>query len=125
MPTKAGVKVTVGGETKELEEGKVTLVDFCQQATLEAAALTPVLFAQAWHPEFAAIERTTELRIRSKAFGLSEDELKEVTKVVNDNAKKSFDKGAKHWRTNSALVASFADASKAEADAAKAKEDAA
>jgi hypothetical protein len=63
MAAKAGAKVTVGGTTQELEEGKAVVVDFCQQASLEADTLTPVLFAQAWHPEFAAIERTTELRI--------------------------------------------------------------
>jgi len=79
--------------------------DFCQESSLQAEALTPVLFAQAWHPEFTAVERTTELRARKKAFGLGEEDLKVVTKVVNDYAKRKWDKVAKQWLANSAGLA--------------------
>lgn len=130
VAAKDGVKVTVGSEEPvELAAGEPLVVDFCQESSLEADAAVPVLFAQAWHPEFAAIERTSELRERAKTFGLSEDELKATTKVVNDHAKKSFDKVAKQWRTDSPLLSdiksSFENAAerkkKAEEEAAEAK----
>lgn len=125
LAAKAGVKVTVGSESQELEAGKPVVVDFCQQGTVEAKDSTPVLFAQAWHPEFAAIERTTELRLRSEAFALSEDDLKAATKVVNDNAKKSFDKGAKTWRTQSSVANSFMTSQSEQADQKKREAEAA
>eukprot|EP00929_Paragymnodinium_shiwhaense_P008424 TRINITY_DN112379_c0_g1_i1.p1 TRINITY_DN112379_c0_g1~~TRINITY_DN112379_c0_g1_i1.p1 ORF type:complete len:678 (-),score=264.86 TRINITY_DN112379_c0_g1_i1:194-2227(-) len=119
LASKDGVKLTVGSESQELEKGTPVVVDFCQQATVEHAEGAAVLFAQAWHPEFAAIERTSELRARSQSFGLSEDDVKAVTKVVNDNAKKFFDKGAKLWRTKSSVVAAFKEAQQGEADQKK------
>merc|ERR1712187_22601 len=98
VASKDGVKLTVKGEdAQDLEAGKPVVVDFCLEAALEASATIPVLFAQAWHPEYAAVERTTELRSRAKAFGLSEAELKEATKVVNDHAKKSWEKSVRAW----------------------------
>ena len=68
---------------------------------MESSSGAQVLFAQAWHPEFAAVERTTELRARASSFGLSEDEVKAATKTVNDHAKKEWEKTAKVWRMNS------------------------
>ena len=56
---------------------------------------------QAWHPEFAAVERTTELRARSAGFGLSEEEVKAAAKAVNDHAKAAWEKTAKTWRASS------------------------
>lgn len=44
------------------------------------------------------MERTTELRARAKSFGLSDDALKAVTKMVNDAAKKSWEKTNALWR---------------------------
>lgn len=96
-----GVSVSVGSEKKDLLVGLPVVVDFCQEVTLAAKKQAAVLFAQAWHPEFAAVERTTELRSRSKAFDLSEDEVKAATKIVNDNAKKSWEKSGKQWRNES------------------------
>merc|ERR1711988_25859 len=101
------------------------VVDFCQAVTLKATQNAAVLFAQAWHPEFAAVERTTELRARAKTFSLSEDEIKEATKVVNDFAKKSWEKSAKQWRNESPFIEKMKsslqgakDAEKKEAEAA-------
>lgn len=96
-----GVSLSVGAEKKDLLVGLPVVVDFCQEVTLSATKQAAVLFAQAWHPEFAAVERTTELRSRSKAFDLSEDEVKAAVKIVNDNAKKSWEKSGKQWRNES------------------------
>lgn len=103
LATKEGATVTVAGvaEPVALAPKQPVVVDFCREASIHASATVPVLFAQAWHPEFAALERTTELRARSKTFGLSEDDLKAATKVVNDHAKKSWDKNAALWRKDS------------------------
>lgn len=99
-----GVTAQVGASTSELLAGLPKVIDFCQESSLEASKPTAVLFAQAWHPEFAAVERTTEVRARAKNFGLSEDEVKEATKIINDNAKKNWDKSAKQWREGSKLI---------------------
>ncbi|CAK9036906.1 Hypothetical protein (Fragment) [Durusdinium trenchii] len=101
ISSKDGVRVTAGSESVELTAGEALGVDFCLEVSLESKEKAQVLFAQAWHPEFAAVERTTELRARSAAFGLSEDEVKSATKVVNDHAKSAWDKSAKLWRSNS------------------------
>jgi hypothetical protein len=84
-----------------LEVGKAVVVDFCSEVELSSSAVGKVMFAQAWHPEFAAVERTTELRARAKAFGLSEDEAKAAIQTVNDHAKKSWEKAAEKWRRSS------------------------
>lgn len=128
-----GVTAKVGTSSTELLAGLPVVVDFCQEVSLEATKQTAVLFAQAWHPEFAAVERTTELRARSKTFKLEEDEMKEATKVVNDHAKKNWEKSAKQWRSESPLIQSITGSlksakeegvKKAEADAeAKRKEE--
>merc|ERR1712187_614970 len=123
VASKAGVTLKVHGEdAKELEAGKPVVVDFCLEATLEASATVAVLFAQAWHPEYAAVERTTELRSRAKAFGLSTDEEKAATKVVNDAAKKSWDKGAKLWRKASSMVEKLKSSAENEEEEKKQKE---
>lgn len=96
-----------------MEAGVPVVVDFCREVGLESETKVPVLFAQAWHPEFAPVERTTELRTRAKNFGLSEDEVKSLTKEVNDNAKKSFDKGAKLWREGSSSLERHREAARA------------
>eukprot|EP00442_Polarella_glacialis_P025915 CAMPEP_0115111094 /NCGR_PEP_ID=MMETSP0227-20121206/39809_1 /TAXON_ID=89957 /ORGANISM="Polarella glacialis, Strain CCMP 1383" /LENGTH=709 /DNA_ID=CAMNT_0002510343 /DNA_START=67 /DNA_END=2196 /DNA_ORIENTATION=- len=103
MAAKDGATLTIAGvkEPVVLKAGEPVVYDFCLEASLESSSgKVPVLVAQAWHPEFAAVERTTELRSRSSSFGLSEDEVKAVVKVVNDNAKKSWEKTAKQWRSN-------------------------
>merc|ERR1712151_980042 len=76
----------------------------------------------AWHPEYAAVERTTELRLRSKAFGLSEKDLKAATQVVNDHAKKSWDKSVKAWRKSSPLVAQLRNSAASAEEEKKAEE---
>eukprot|EP00438_Fugacium_kawagutii_P027077 Skav214868 [mRNA] locus=scaffold16:618521:621660:+ [translate_table: standard] len=96
-----GVRLTVAGETRDLKSGEPVGLDFCLEASLESAGAAQVLFAQAWHPEFAAVERTTELRARASSFGLSEEEVKAAAKAVNDHAKQMWEKTAKAWRANS------------------------
>merc|ERR1711959_323297 len=104
MAAEDGVTVTVGASTSELLGGLPIVVDFCQEVNLEASKAAVVLFAQAWHPEFAAVERTTEVRSRAKSFGLSEDEVKEATKIINDHAKKQWEKAGKQWREENSLI---------------------
>jgi hypothetical protein len=106
VAAKNGATVTVGStktpgasQSVALKAGEPLAVDFCREASIEAAEKVPVLFAQAWHPEFSAVERTTELRARAKTFGLGDDEVKAATKIVNDNAKKTWEKTASLWRT--------------------------
>jgi len=101
VSSKDDVRLTVAGATTELKAGEPVGLDFCLEASLESSSGAQVLFAQAWHPEFAAVERTTELRARASSFGLSEDEVKAATKTVNDHAKKEWEKTAKVWRMNS------------------------
>mmetsp|Transcript_49747 Transcript_49747/g.89333 ORF Transcript_49747/g.89333 Transcript_49747/m.89333 type:complete len:677 (-) Transcript_49747:61-2091(-) len=126
LAAKDGATLTVPGqEPTALEAGKPVVFDFCLEASLEASSKVPVLFAQAWHPEFAAVERTTELRSRAKSFGLSEDEVKAVVKVVNDNAKKAWEKNAKLWRSSSEGIAKIRQSLESHASKAqKSKEEA-
>lgn len=119
----ATVKVAGADSPIELPAGEPVVVDFCREAALEAAATTPVLFAQAWHPEYAAVERTTEIRARAKSFGLSEDEVKAAVKVVNDNAKKSWEKTAKLWREDSGVHIAITKAFQQEIEDKKRKEE--
>eukprot|EP00930_Biecheleria_cincta_P003943 TRINITY_DN104849_c0_g1_i1.p1 TRINITY_DN104849_c0_g1~~TRINITY_DN104849_c0_g1_i1.p1 ORF type:complete len:678 (-),score=221.65 TRINITY_DN104849_c0_g1_i1:43-2076(-) len=126
VAAKDGAQLMVSGQDAvDLKAGEPVVYDMCLGADIEAAGKVPVLVAQAWHPEFAAVERTTEIRARSKSFGLSEDDVKSVTKVINDHAKKSWEKNAKKWRAESpgleSIRESMASADKA---AAKASEDA-
>lgn len=124
VASQAGVRVTVKGEEPTDLMPKVPLVfDFCREASLEAESASPVLFVQAWHPEFAAVERTTEVRVRAKAFGLSDTDVKEVTKVINDNAKKSWDKSAKLWRKDSGSYGAVSKALQEEVTAKNKKEE--
>ncbi|CAE7699433.1 unnamed protein product [Symbiodinium pilosum] len=101
VAAKDGVRLTVAGsEPALLKAGEPLVFDVCLEASLQADEKVPVVFAQAWHPEFAAVERTTELRSRASAFSLSEEEVKAATKVVNDHAKSAWEKSAKHWRSS-------------------------
>lgn len=81
---------------------------------MELDSILPMETWEAWHPEFAAVERTTELRARASAFNLSEDEVKAAVKageertvcclkVVNDFAKSGWDKAAKAFRSSEGL----------------------
>merc|ERR1712118_617464 len=125
LPIKGSVSVTIGSAKEEVEAGKAVIVDFCLPGSLEAAAGASVLFAQAWHPQVAGLERTTEIRDRAKKWGISEDDLKEVTKAVNTYAKKEWDKQLKHWAKSPAAEAmndkykAVANAKKEEAEKAK------
>jgi len=101
VSSKDGVRLTVAGESVELKAGEPMGLDFCLEASLESSSAAQVLFAQAWHPEFAAVERTTELRARAGGFGLSDEEVKAAAKAVNDHAKSAWEKTAKTWRSNS------------------------
>jgi len=106
MAAKDGAKVLIAGvvEPLVLKAGEPVGVDFCLEVTIEASSPTPILFAQAWHPEYAAVERTTDLRARSKSLGLSEDDVKAATEVVNGHAKASWEKAGKQWRKDSPLI---------------------
>lgn len=105
VAAKDGVSVKVANsDPVDLQVGKPVVVDFCRDATIHSTVTTLVLFAQAWHPEFAAVERTSELRARSKAFGLADADVKAAAQVVNDYAKKYWDKASTHWRQNSVQV---------------------
>jgi len=124
VAAKDGARLTVAGqEPTPLKAGEPVVFDVCLEASLQAEEKLPVLLAQAWHPEFAAVERTTELRARASAFGLSEEEVKAVTKVVNDHAKSAWEKSAKHWRSTSSGLESMRKVLQTlEEDKAKAKE---
>lgn len=125
LPIKGDVSVTIGSEKQDVEKGTAVIVDFCLAGSLEAKAGAHVLFAQAWHPQVAALERTTEIRDRAKKWGISEDDIKEVTKAVNTYAKKEWDKQQKHWAKSPAAEAmndkykAVANAKKEEAEKAK------
>lgn len=129
VAAKDGAKLVVSGQDAvDLKAGEPVVYDMCLGADIQAAGKVPVLVAQAWHPEFAAVERTTEIRARSKSFGLSEDDVKSVTKVINDHAKKTWEKSAKAWRAESpglgSIRESMESADKAAAKAAQDAEDA-
>lgn len=116
-----GASVSVGSSGDVvLKAGEPLVIDFCQAAEIQAGdENVVVLFGQAWHPEFAAVERTTELRARAKTFGLDENAVKAAAKVVNDYAKKSWDKASSQWRKGSTLVQTVQDSLRAEAEAKK------
>merc|ERR1712118_361173 len=61
LPIKGSVSVTIGSSKQEIDAGTAVVVDYCLPGTLEAKAGAHVLFAQAWHPQVAALERTTEI----------------------------------------------------------------
>merc|ERR1711920_20873 len=58
-----------------------------------------ILAVQVWHPEFATIERTTEVRDRASSWGLKDDEVKELTKEINAHGKKGWEKVMKQWQS--------------------------
>merc|ERR1719468_467981 len=121
LASQKGATVTVGksGENIKLEVGEPLVIDSCLEVVLGADGTVPVLFAQAWHPEFAAVERTSEIRARAKTFGLAEDEVKAAAQVVNDYAKKSWEKAASHWRKSSTIVQQIKDEVKQELETHK------
>jgi len=120
-----GAKITVAGaqDPVTLTAGEPVVIDFCQETSIEASAAVKVLFAQAWHPEFAAVERTTELRARAKTFGLAETEVKAATEAVNKHAKKNWEKTAKQWRSVSETNRKVKEGLQAEKDATKKMEE--
>jgi len=129
VAAKDGAKLVVSGhDAVDLKAGEPLVYDMCLGADIQAAGKVPVLVAQAWHPEFAAVERTTEIGARSKSFGLSEDDVKSVTEVINDHAKSTWEKSAKAWRAESpgleSIRESMASADKAASKAAQDAEEA-
>lgn len=127
IAAKGGARLSVAGTDgpTELPAGEPVVFDFCREASIEADAQTPVLFAQAWHPEFAALERTTEIRARSETWGFSEDDVKAAAQVVNDNAKANWDKSAEQWRKGSAALAGLRQSLRDEIDNRRRLEEAA
>jgi len=125
LAAKDGVQLTVAGveQPVELSAGEPVVFDFCLEAHLSSSDPVAVLFTQGWHPEFAAVERTTELRSRAKTFGMQEDSVKAATKVVNDYAKKSWEKSAKQWREGSSMIEEIKRTLKEEVDSKKKKEE--
>lgn len=107
----------------DLEAMQPVIVDACRKASLEASDFVPVLSAEIWHPEFAAVERTTEIRARQKALGLSDDDVKVATNAVNVHARKNWEAYAKQWRTSSAMIEGLKQMLGAEVDAQKAQEE--
>ena len=93
------VKLQVGDGEQEFSEGDVTGFNFCNASSVSSADGAVAVFAQGWHPEVAALERTHAIRERSSSFKLSEDQVKAITKLANTHAKKSWDKTARIFRT--------------------------
>merc|ERR1712125_145895 len=120
---KGNVKL-VQGKTTQVDERSALVYDLCLEASLSADEdNTLALVLQAWHPEVAALERTTFIREKSKSWNLDKDQEKAVTKIANDAAKKSWEKDAKLWREGSRLGKELADKIKdQEKSAAEAKE---
>eukprot|EP00927_Polykrikos_kofoidii_P045873 TRINITY_DN3_c0_g1_i2.p1 TRINITY_DN3_c0_g1~~TRINITY_DN3_c0_g1_i2.p1 ORF type:complete len:645 (-),score=158.69 TRINITY_DN3_c0_g1_i2:105-2039(-) len=106
MSLNAVVTVNVKSESATLEERKSLVFDLCSESTVSSEADGAlVLLVQAWHPEVASIERTTFIRSIGVAnWKFSEDDVKEVTKVVNSAAKKEWDANLKVWRAGSTLA---------------------
>lgn len=101
------VELSVGSEKSlTVEEAAAVAYDFCLESSVTAAADgTLVLFLQAWHPEVAALERTTHIREKAtSSWSLDETTVKSLTKVVNDAAKKTWDTTVKKWREGSKLA---------------------
>merc|ERR1712232_1491220 len=120
---KGNVKL-VQGKTTQVDERSALVYDLCLEASLSADEdNTLALVLQAWHPEVAALERTTFIREKSKSWNLDKDQEKAVTKIANDAAKKSWEKTAKQWREGSTLGPALAEKIKGqEKSAAEAKE---
>merc|ERR1712110_29566 len=87
----------MGEKPKDLEADTAVVVDHCLALSLKSSGATSVLLAEVWHPEFATIERTTEVRDRAKNWGLKEDEVKELTADINAHGKKGWEKVMKKW----------------------------
>merc|ERR1712232_838759 len=122
---KGGVKLVQGAETTKVDERSALAYDLCLEASLAAEEdNTLILVLQAWHPEVAALERTTYIREKSKSWNLDKDQEKAVTKIANDAAKKGWDKAAKQWRQGSTLGPALTEKIKnAGRSAAEAKEE--
>merc|ERR1712232_1039655 len=121
---KGNVKL-VQGKTTQVDERSALVYDLCLEASLSADEdNTLALVLQAWHPEVAALERTTYIREKSKSWNLDKDQEKAVTKIANDAAKKGWDKAAKQWRQGSTLGPALTEKIKnAGRSAAEAKEE--
>eukprot|EP00928_Gymnodinium_smaydae_P015694 TRINITY_DN15811_c0_g1_i1.p1 TRINITY_DN15811_c0_g1~~TRINITY_DN15811_c0_g1_i1.p1 ORF type:complete len:688 (-),score=282.46 TRINITY_DN15811_c0_g1_i1:48-2060(-) len=101
LPLDAGVSLTVGDEAPRSLEAQVpVVVDHCLPLSLVAASGASVLSAQAWHPEYSNIERTTEVRERASKWNLKEDDVKEITKNLNAHSKKGWEKALKQWQAS-------------------------
>merc|ERR1712039_203240 len=103
LPLGSGLRLSVDkAAATDLEENVAKVVDHCLPLSLEAQSDVSVLVAEAWHPEVATIERTTEVRDRAKNWGLKEDEVKELTKEINAHGKKGWEKVMKKWQAGPA-----------------------
>jgi len=124
---KGSVKLVQGSAKTNVEERGALAYDLCLDASVsaEGADGALLLLLQAWHPEVAALERTTFIREKSKSWNLDEAQVKAVTKVANDAAKKSWEKTVKTWREGSTvgpeLAATIAEAETKAADAKEAE----
>eukprot|EP00927_Polykrikos_kofoidii_P045872 TRINITY_DN3_c0_g1_i1.p1 TRINITY_DN3_c0_g1~~TRINITY_DN3_c0_g1_i1.p1 ORF type:complete len:728 (-),score=202.87 TRINITY_DN3_c0_g1_i1:198-2174(-) len=116
MSLNAAVTVKVKAETAAIEVRNSLVFDLCSETRVSSetdGAL--VLLVQAWHPEVASIERTTFIRsIGASSWKLSEDDVKEVTKVVNAAAKKDWESNLKIWRAGSTLARTLSERLSAE-----------
>merc|ERR1712187_678100 len=98
MPLGGGLQLTVDKDApKDLEADTAVVVDHCLALSLKSSRATAGLLPEVWHPEFATIERTTEVRDRAKNWGLKEDEVRELTKDINAHGKKGWEKVMKKW----------------------------
>eukprot|EP00398_MALV-I-01_sp_L67-1_P000073 gene73-532_t len=118
------IKLIVNGsDPTTVSEGEVIGFNFCHPSSVSSADGAIAVFAQGWHPEVAALERTHAIRERSKDWKLKEDQVKDITKIANTHAKKSWDKTARTFRKNSKRHDEIKNAiSKAEQDAKDAVE---
>merc|ERR1712203_193082 len=100
LPLDDAVRLTVAdSKPKALVANTPVVVDHCLPVSLIADEGAAVLSAQVWHPEFATIERTTEVRDRASKRGLKDDEVKELTKQINAHGKKGWEKVMKQWQS--------------------------
>eukprot|EP00747_Dinoflagellata_sp_TGD_P179145 gnl/TRDRNA2_/TRDRNA2_29452_c0_seq1.p1 gnl/TRDRNA2_/TRDRNA2_29452_c0~~gnl/TRDRNA2_/TRDRNA2_29452_c0_seq1.p1 ORF type:complete len:527 (-),score=126.53 gnl/TRDRNA2_/TRDRNA2_29452_c0_seq1:139-1719(-) len=97
-----GVRVTLVGtsQTGTLEAGVPMVVDFCRPIQLEGDKKTSVLFAQAWHPEFTALERKAAIEKYRKAFKFSSTVVETAQLQIKASKIKQ---SAADWREDSDL----------------------
>merc|ERR1712232_511960 len=111
---KFGVTVSVAGaQSTVLKVGEPFVVDFCREVSVVSTSATSLFFAQAWHPEFAGVERTTEIRARASGLDLTADEVTVMTDTVNKFSKTGWEAASMRWRQESALQTSLTAALKA------------